>query len=379
MPVRSLRDGTIKVQVADDGAGSAASVTVTLEEGDLEFTERRPVTVVKDRGVLDHARPAADEAMELSFSFMLQQFTDPDSADPTVYEALKHIEDASAWETQETDSDSWAVDLEFTITDPAGGASEVLTFDRFHPSEVQMQEGEEFDVITASGVSVQRSPFPLLTDLPGLVALYEADQITGVADGGAVAEWPDQTGHGHDLAQATGASQPTLQTNEVNGLPVVRFDGSDDLLAVDLVSTFEQAFTLFVVAKHTTGAVAADEAIVGGLNEGADASGQILAKAAATDTYSASAGTELTFGALNASFRVIAVAFDGASSVARIDGTETTGDAGARTLSQLSLGALPDGTLPADCDVATLALYRRKLTTAQMLLLEDYAAWKYAL
>jgi hypothetical protein len=51
------------------------------------------------------------------------------------------------------------------------------------------------------------------------------------ADNTAVSTWTDRSGSGYDFAQATGANQPTLQTGEVGGSPIVRFDGSSDYLA----------------------------------------------------------------------------------------------------------------------------------------------------
>lgn len=62
-----------------------------------------------------------------------------------------------------------------------------------------------------------------------LTAWYKADSISG-SDGDAVASWADSSGNSNDLAQSATARQPTLQTNELNGLSVVRFDGSNDIL-----------------------------------------------------------------------------------------------------------------------------------------------------
>ena len=66
----------------------------------------------------------------------------------------------------------------------------------------------------------------------GLVLELDADRITGIADTGNIVspEWLDATANSHDHTQATGAEQPTLQTNEINGRSVVRFDDTDDSL-----------------------------------------------------------------------------------------------------------------------------------------------------
>lgn len=63
-----------------------------------------------------------------------------------------------------------------------------------------------------------------------LTAWYKADSISG-SDGDAVSAWTDSSGNGNNLAQAVGVRQPTLQTNELNDLSVVRYDGVNDIIS----------------------------------------------------------------------------------------------------------------------------------------------------
>lgn len=63
----------------------------------------------------------------------------------------------------------------------------------------------------------------------GAVLVLDARYIAQ-ADNTAVSTWTDRSGSGYDFAQATGANQPTLQTGEVGGSSIVRFDGSSDYL-----------------------------------------------------------------------------------------------------------------------------------------------------
>jgi hypothetical protein len=60
-------------------------------------------------------------------------------------------------------------------------------------------------------------------------AWWKADSIT-VVDGAAVSPWLDSSGNGRSLSQATPGYTPRLIRRQLNGLPAVRFDGSDDLL-----------------------------------------------------------------------------------------------------------------------------------------------------
>lgn len=93
------------------------------------------------------------------------------------------------------------------------------------------------------------------TEVPatGLGVWYKADTIAG-ADGALVPVWIDSGPNHFDLS-AVGGNQPTIQTSERNGQPVVRFDGVDDYMqtvASILGSKLcgPQAQTVFVVQKQ---------------------------------------------------------------------------------------------------------------------------------
>lgn len=48
--------------------------------------------------------------------------------------------------------------------------------------------------------------------------------------GTGISEWRDKSSNGRNATQATGANQPTLAAAALNGLPLVRFDGLNDIL-----------------------------------------------------------------------------------------------------------------------------------------------------
>jgi len=75
------------------------------------------------------------------------------------------------------------------------------------------------------------------SDLTNLVLWFEADldaKSGGVAatDTDPVDEWLEQTASGADALQTTGGSEPTFDDAELNGLPVLHFDGSNDHLLI---------------------------------------------------------------------------------------------------------------------------------------------------
>jgi hypothetical protein len=84
----------------------------------------------------------------------------------------------------------------------------------------------------------------------------DADYIAGLADAAAVSSWADRSGQGLDVAQATGSKQPTYRVGVLNGRPVVRFAGTDDILVRSGAPPFTgQAGSVFAVVNlvATTG------------------------------------------------------------------------------------------------------------------------------
>lgn len=90
------------------------------------------------------------------------------------------------------------------------------------------------------------------TDIGGLKLWLKADSLA-LSDGDPVATWADSSGLGNNATQGTSGFRPTFQTNELFGLPVVRFDGSDDYLTIP-VSHSGTSLTVFIVAKRISGA-----------------------------------------------------------------------------------------------------------------------------
>lgn len=145
---RNLRDGEITVK---DGAGTPNTVVLTLEEGDLSWTRRRNYVQVLDRGTLDHVRAGDQEAVTLSFSVKIDRVSEPTSP-VTLYNALTKTGAAAAWVSVAASHEPYAVKIEFRAIDPAGGSDhETIAFNKFFPEELTMDEGEEYNTVSASG------------------------------------------------------------------------------------------------------------------------------------------------------------------------------------------------------------------------------------
>ncbi len=86
------------------------------------------------------------------------------------------------------------------------------------------------------------------TDISNMKLWLKADAITGLNDGDPVASWTDSSGLGNAATQSTGGLKPLYKTNIVNSLPVVRFDGTDDTMALPSITPFTD-ITVFIVHK----------------------------------------------------------------------------------------------------------------------------------
>ena len=71
-------------------------------------------------------------------------------------------------------------------------------------------------------VTATTPPFAIAS-VPGLELDLDSRNVSG-ADGSLVASWPNVDGLVGSDAAAAGDQRPTKQTNELNGLPVVRFN-----------------------------------------------------------------------------------------------------------------------------------------------------------
>ena len=122
-----------------------------------------------------------------------------------------------------------------------------------------------------SGLTLMENPAHVLEDLiletvvgprqnnadDSLKLLLLSNQIPGITDGGALATWPDLSGHDFDATQGTGANRPTTPDNQQNTLPAADFDGINDRLdfsgaALDIFTDIGAASVTVVVASDTS-------------------------------------------------------------------------------------------------------------------------------
>lgn len=97
----------------------------------------------------------------------------------------------------------------------------------------------------AYGSSDQSDIIP--SDLGNLSLWLKGDDANTA---GPISSWTDQSGNGRNATQATSGKRPVKVLNTLNGLPVLRFDGTDDELETASFQTFpSKRGSLFIVFK----------------------------------------------------------------------------------------------------------------------------------
>lgn len=91
--------------------------------------------------------------------------------------------------------------------------------------------------------------------LPGIILWLDAADTSSVTSVlGSVSFWRDKSGCGNNAIQASGANQPSIGVNTINGLPTITFNGSSKSMAGNLVGFAGKPYTIFVVGQRRSSA-----------------------------------------------------------------------------------------------------------------------------
>lgn len=243
--------------------------------------------------------------------------------------------------------------------------------------------------VSRSGISAAAVVVPFTpTKIAGLAAWYDASQITGLADGAAVASWSDLSGGGFTLTQGTAGLQPTYykttSANLINGLPAVLFTSASlQYVAVTSGATVvvAQPNTVFAIATLTSlsgGASAGN----GRLYDSGGATRQLL-DLNASSHYEIYAGSSvLAAGTPATGLHQLSAVFSGTSSTLRVDGAtviSTGSSPGANGITGLQLGGTSIGGPQAYLggSVGEFIVYSGALTGPQIAQVESYLTTKW--
>jgi hypothetical protein len=228
----------------------------------------------------------------------------------------------------------------------------------------------EVGIGSISGSTLRRG----LTDLEitsGRTLHLDATTISA-SDGDAISSWTDLSGNGNHAVQATGSKQPLYKTGIQNGLPVVRFDGSDDQL--DAPISADATVTLFIVAFKRTAAGGSAKVLVsfGGswviyTNTG-DGAGWLI-----YDGFVRSLGSTPTTATLLGAVFNSTASYD--PYVNGVVGTNFNPDDGYSTQTELRIGGWDSQW--GDYDIGEIILYNSALSSTDREKVENYLMLKW--
>lgn len=230
------------------------------------------------------------------------------------------------------------------------------------------------DVAVAGGVLTPVASAPAFSPLDLSPEMwYEADALA-LADGAAVSSWTDSSGNARHATQATGASQPTYQTNELNGEPIVRFDGTDLLATASLAPPTSQTFFAVVKVTVSAGFPVLSAWGAGQFEMRMDSAKPtwVIGGSTAADAASRLNTWIVLVGRADNPGNAMEVWVNG-TSVATASGNGSPGAAA------MTIGARPDGSLGITADVAEVIRYGTALSAANREAVEDYLGAKYGI
>ena len=224
----------------------------------------------------------------------------------------------------------------------------------------------------------------------GLASWFDATDTSGdgsvISDATAIASWVDKSGVGSTVAQATADSQPTVKIAIIAGKSVVRFDGTDDDMA--LASVAATADMSIFIAQNVLGANATASSCVcmNGSNDfqiqSANFSDKYYSK---VNTVNLGETSEIrsSVNLIGAPFITTVIFSNGDSDVTlRIDGSEVgtdTYNGAMSTTQELILGANRGKNQWLQTDIAEIVFINKDVSTAETLAMERYLGNKWGI
>lgn len=227
-------------------------------------------------------------------------------------------------------------------------------------------------------------------DIEGLLAWYRAESLT-LSDGAAVGSWTDSSGNGHTLSQSTASLKPLFysKTGIINGKPVVRFDGTDDLMtpATTYIDQTKKltAYALVKPSSVHDGVIFTSAASSGDFLRYRNNAGTLQVR---TGVLSGGSVFDANAAVAAGNWARLAVVMDATDSAAgAFTIYENNSSLGASTASVrtapdggLTFGSVPDGTQQwFNGDVAEIMIYEGAHTSTQRMEVDAYFTRKYAL
>lgn len=121
------------------------SISVKIGEGNLTYSEKRPVEFTRDRGILDTIREADEEPMDVSLDAIWEYITAESGGTATIEDVLKQVGEATAWtSTADDQCQPYCVDIEVhNAPDCTGIEDEIIMLEEFYQESLDhdLREG----------------------------------------------------------------------------------------------------------------------------------------------------------------------------------------------------------------------------------------------
>jgi len=214
-----------------------------------------------------------------------------------------------------------------------------------------------------------------LTPPIGMAMWLKADSL-GMGDGDTITTWPDQSGNGFDVFQSTADNRPIFKLGIRNGLPVVRFDGVDDLLANDAVlNPFPDPASWTIAVAYSTADTTGGRRVVGcnaNTLVGPYSGKYQVYDGGFTDGPNVVPGDWVVQIGVHTNGSGASQFLNGELAGSPTAGTQHTGDG-------IGIGAAFATGEFCTCDVGDVLIYPSALNTANRQALEDYLGAKYSI
>lgn len=355
--------------------GAAANVPSIIKDGgeNLIFTKIGTVA-----GTLPPPEYSTGEIGSVSTSTVVIGFSEPIKASSYTAGVTVEVNAAPATISSATRQVDKSI-VRYVLSAPVDGGDTVefiySAIDGFIQNEQGVHLADVSEVVTNNAAAGPFSP----DEVTGLVLWLAADELV-LSDNDPVATWADQSVAANDATQGTGGAQPTFKTAQINSLPVVRFDGTNDYLALD-ANLDSQDFTYFAVIKHTS----ANQGILLGHDNGGiswDFAGAGDQKPRLVKASTALVGQATT--GIGSGYAIIAVSYATPNAIFYLNGAADGSASNAQTFTFASTGGIGtqfNGAAPTFWfagDVAEIICYDNVVSGGDRTALFTYLNDKYA-
>ncbi len=153
-----LRNCTVKFV---DGAVSAHTISLHIDDGNIQWTRKRNIEAKKDRGILSYLKEGEQEPLDVSLECRFDVLTSNSGDEVTPYEFLEKLGGASAYTSTSPACEPYTIDIFVYNDNVCTGTTldEIHQFSKFAFTEI----GGDYKAGTLSVKGICNSLRPIST------------------------------------------------------------------------------------------------------------------------------------------------------------------------------------------------------------------------